>query len=62
MLGLERDLLGGGLYFDDSAIAGQHEICVGLGIAVFGIVKIGNARTAIQPAGNRGDAGTCRDR
>ena len=53
---VERRRLGGRLDLDDTAGAGQHEIGVGLGRRVLGVVKIEHRHTFDHAARHRRDA------
>ena len=48
-------LLGGALDLDDAAGAGQHEIGVGLGVGILGVVEVEHRRALEHAAGDRGD-------
>src|SRR5262245_32709337 len=58
---VEELVLGEGRFFgraldlDDAAFAGEHEIRVGVGGAVLGVVEIEHGAAFVDAAGNRGD-------
>src|SRR5436305_11178278 len=53
---VERCTLGGRLDLDDAARPGQHEIGVGLGIRILGVIEVEHRNPLEHPAGNRRDA------
>jgi hypothetical protein len=50
----ERLLLRRALDLDDAAVAGQHEIGIGLGLGILGIVEVEHCRSLEQAARHRG--------
>src|SRR6516225_5808798 len=52
---VERRTFGGRLDLDDTAGSGQHEIGVGLGLRILGIVEVEHRRAGNDPARDRGN-------
>src|SRR6266851_2967369 len=53
---VERSAFGGRLALDDPARPGQHEIRVGLGSRILGVIEIEHSRSRYDAAGDRGNA------
>src|SRR5690348_1287076 len=51
----ERLVLGGRLDLDDAAFAGEHEIRIGLGHGILGVVEIEHRRCLMNAARDGGD-------
>src|ERR1700710_2867739 len=51
----ERRLFGRALNLDDAAVAGHHEIGVGIGLGILGVIEIEYRRAVADAAGNRRD-------
>src|SRR5215472_11398432 len=53
---VERGALGRRLDLDDPARPGQHEVRIGFGLRILGIVEVEHRRPRDDPAGDRGNA------